>query len=302
MNTLEQETVRTMPEKPEWLRANMKGAAAVDREKHIISGVILAEEGPFKSEGRGEFDRQAIRAIVKMANDKSGGLKSRFAHPGLSSDGIGSFLGRYHGAWSEKVLRESGKDESGRPMLKEMLVAKGDLHLDPTSFETPQGNLGKYVEDLAESDPDAFGTSLVLQVNQEYRLDKQGKPLKDDEGNDLPPLWIPTRLHASDIVDEGDATNSFLSADILASLPDAIVRQGCQLLDAQFAGQQESVIRARLSAFIDRYLSYRFGDDDEGIGATSTPPPAAPAVTAVSSEQERSDDALLLDLWIETEE
>lgn len=293
----------TLLANPEWLRANMKGAAAVDREKHIISGVILAEEGPFKSQGRGEFDRAAIRSIVKMANERPAGLKSRFAHPGLSSDGIGTMLGRMKGAYTEKIMRETGTDESGRPMFKEVLAAKADLHLSPTSFETPNGNLGKYVEDLAAEDPDAFGTSLVLQVNQEYRLDKQGKPLKDDNGDDLPPLWIPTKLHASDVVDDGDATRSFLSADILASLPDGIVRQGCQLLDAQFAGQAKDVIRARLSAFIDRYLSYRFGDDDD-MGCTMTPPPAEPEVTAISSEPApaQNDDGLSLECWLLAQE
>ena len=257
-----------LPAKPHWLRANVIGKTiGVDREKNLIRGVILAEEGPFKSEGRGEFDRKAIRSIVKMANDKPGGLKSRWTHPGLSSDGLGKFLGRYSSVRSDTVLRDAGKDSDGKALMKEMLVARGDLTFDKTALEpSPEGGgkpLGIYVMDLAESDPDAFGTSLVLQVNEEWRLDKQGKPLKDDKGDDLPPLWIPTVLHANDVVDEGDATNSFLSADILANLPDAIVRQGCELLNAQFPNQPREVVRARGMAFLERYLAYRFGDEDE---------------------------------------
>lgn len=262
-----------MLEKPEWLRATVLGKAiGVDREKNVIGGVILAEEGPFKSEGRGEFDRKAIRSIVKMGNEKTGGLKSRFSHPTASDDGLGKHLGRMKNLRSDTVMREAGTDESGKPLMKEMLIVRGDLHLDQTALEEPPGGgkpLGQYVMDLAESDPDAFGTSLVLQKNDEYRLDKQGKPLRDPEGNDLPPLWIPTKLHASDVVAEGDATKAFLSADILASLPDAIVRQGCELLDAQFPGQERSVIKARLSAFVDRYLNHRFGDQLD-IGGTTT--------------------------------
>ena len=191
--------------------------------------------------------------------------------------------------------------------MREVLVARGDMHIDATALDTPPDGgkpLGLYVMDLAESDPDMFGTSLVLQVNQELRRDAKGNPLKDDAGNELPPLWIPTKLHASDVVDEGDATNAFLSADILAGLPDAIVRQGCELLDAQFSGQTRSVIQSRLSAFVDRYLNLRFGDPEESIGETTVvtqqfeileadaPQGDVPADTA----QVDADEAALLDL------
>lgn len=282
-----------MPIKPEWLRANVLGKTiGVDREAGVINGVILAEEGPFKSAGRGEFDRKAIRSIVKMGNDREGGLKSRFSHPTLSDDGLGKHLGRIQNLRSDTLLRDAGKDADGKSLMKEVLVARGDLHFDQTALEEPPGGgkpLGIYVMDLAESDPDAFGTSLVLQVNQEYRLDKQGKPLKDDNGDDMPPLWIPTKLHASDVVAEGDATNSFLSADILASLPDAIVRQGCELLDAQFAGQSREAVESRLSAFVGRYLSHRFGEPEE-----LADPPAEPSSEAV--DDTAADEAALLDL------
>ena len=298
-----------MPTKPEWLRASTAGAAAVDRDKAVISGVILAEEGPFKSEGRGEFDRQAIRSIVKLANERKGGLKSRLGHPTLSDDGLGKFLGRVKNVRSSTVLRERGKDSDGKPLLKEVLVARGELHLDKTALDEPIGGgkpLGVYVMDLAESDPDAFGTSLVLQTEQEYRLDKQGRPLADDDGNELPPLWRPTALHASDVVDTGDATNSFLSSDTLASLPDAIVRQGCELLDQQFSGQEREVVEARLTAFVNRYLAYRFSDgvsEAEGFGAEESVLAESVSETPAESVVEASaDDALLLEIAVAVEE
>lgn len=242
---------------PAWLRASRKGEVGkIDRENGIIHGVILAEEGPFKSEGRGEFDREAIKQIAKMANAAPGGLKARWTHPSLSSDGLGKFLGRQRNALVAMLVRGG----------KEIAAVRADLHFDKTALDTPpEGGkpLGVYLMDLAESDPDAFGTSLVLKVRQEYRLDKQGRALKDDAGNELPPLWYPEQLHASDVVDTGDATNSFLSPDVLAGLPDAIVRQGCQLLDAQFSGQDRGVVKARLTAFVDRYLALRFAEPDE---------------------------------------
>ena len=91
-------------------------------------------------------------------------------------------------------------------------------------------------------------------------------------------------LHANDVVEEGDATNSFLSADILASLPDAIVRQGCELLNAQFPNQPREVVQARLSAFVERYLSHRYGEEL----AVDEPFP--------SESDASADEAALLDL------
>lgn len=249
-----------------WLRTNAKGAAAVDRKAGVIRGVILAEEGIFKDR-RGEFDRESIRKAVKLAQEKSAGLKARFAHPNLSDDGLGKFLGRHKNVRSDTVMREHGKDKDGRPLMKEKLVARGDLHLDPTALDEPPGGgkpLGVYVMDLAESDPDALGLSLVLQAEQSFRTDSKKRPLKDETtGEELPPLWMPTALHACDCVDDGDATHSFLSADLLAGLPDALVRQGCEMLDAQFAGKPREFVESHLSAFVNRYLSHRFGEPEE---------------------------------------
>lgn len=278
-------------EKHAWLRADTRGKVGqVDREKGIIYGVILAEEGPFK-DLRGEFDRAGIRKAVSLAKDRPGGLKARFTHPNLSSDGLGKFLGRYHDVRSDTVLREAGTDASGKPLVKEMLVARGDLYFDPTALQDPPGGgkpLGTYVMDLAESDPDAFGTSLVLQKEELTRMDSKNRPLTGQDGKELPPLWIPTALHACDCVDDGDATHSFLSADILASLPDTLVRQGCELLDAQFVGKDREFVKAHLSAFMDRYLSHKFGEvDDEQEVQTESPvipatdPQADPLTTEI---------------------
>lgn len=269
-------------QKPAWLRADTRGKVGqIDREKGIIYGVILAEEGPFK-DLRGEFDRASIRKAVGLAKSKAGGLKARFTHPSLSSDGLGKYLGRFHDVRSDTVLREAGQDASGKPLVKEMLVARGDLYFDKTALDEPPGGgkaLGVYVMDLAESDPDAFGTSLVLQKDEIARLDSKKRPLTDDSGKELPPLWMPTALHACDCVDDGDATHSFLSADLLAGLPDALVRQGCELLDAQFAGKDRAFVDAHLTAFKDRYLNLRYGEieEPEPVKQEAEPPPAPPA-------------------------
>lgn len=287
----------TTAAKNDWLRADLKAnVGKVDREKGIIHGVILAEEMTFKDK-RGEFDRSSIRKVVALAKERPSGLKSRFTHPSLSSDGLGKFLGRFHDVRSDIVLREAGKDANGRQLTREVQVARGDLYIDKTAMEPgPDGGkaLGVYIMDLAESDSDAFGTSLVLQSDKQAKLDAKGRPLVDEHGEELPPLWMPTALHACDCVDDGDATNSFLSADILANLPDAIVRQGCELLDKQFDGKDRQFIESHLSAFVNRYLSHRFGEPEEQeVPATTQEIVGAPV---------QSDEATQLAIYLALQE
>lgn len=254
---------------PTWKRAlfradGRKAAVGVDREGKVIRGLVIAQEGPFKSEGRGEFDSGAIKEIARLTNAARGGLRSRFAHPGLSSDGIGSFLGREKNARVEEGVRE-GAD--GRRSA--VSFVRADLHLAESAFTSPQGNLGQYVMDLAAEDPGALSSSLVIEPEITYRRDEKNRPLTDEGGNELPPLWFPKRLWASDIVDEGDAVHgSLLSAEPIDwdNLPDAFVRHAHALLDSRFAGADRASIEARCSSFLTRYLDARFG-----------PTPPAPA-------------------------
>jgi hypothetical protein len=237
---------KPMPATPRWLRAGFSGKlAAVDREKKVLRGYVLAQEGPFKSAGRGEFDRDALQEIVRLGNAKQGGLKSRFAHPSLSDDGIGKFLGR------AKDLRLD-RATDGRTG-KTVTAVRGDK----TALEEPPNGGGKplgiYVMDLTESDPDALSSSLVIVPREEFRKDAKGRLLTDDNGEPLPALWFPEELHASDIVDRGDAVDGLLSASLSAdALPDAAVRQGYELLQQVFAGQPWEVVQARCLAYLDK--------------------------------------------------
>jgi hypothetical protein len=119
--------------------------------------------------------------------------------------------------------------------------------------------------DLAESDPAALSSSLVLNTDKIYQLDDQGRVKRDDKGEEIPPIWRPTRLHASDIVDTGDAVDDLMSVQLSGlGLPDDIVRQAAELLDAQFGGTGPDVIRARTHAWLEQYLTWRFGDAAKG--------------------------------------
>jgi hypothetical protein len=264
--------VNPLPAQPHWLRAAAKGGPiGVDRTNKAVLGYVVAQSGPFlEPDPRGEFDEKSLRQIVALMKQNPKGTKSRLGHPNLSDDGISKFNGRAINPRLDTIsVVQDGK-------TVELMAVRADLYLAPSSFDTPSGNIGDYILNRAEEDSDSFASSLVLQIEEEWRLDnhKQRRKYEDgpNMGKDMPPLWRVQAIHASDIVDSGAAASSFLSADILASLPDAIVRQGCELLDAQFAGQERNVIKARLSAFVDRYLNHRFGDED--LAAEPEPKPS----------------------------
>jgi hypothetical protein len=249
---------------PSWLRANSVGRpVGVDREAKVLRGYVVAQAGPFKSDGRGEFDRQSLDAIVSLGNAESAGLKSRFTHPDMSNDGLGKFLGRA----KEFSLGKAIDARSGQPVE----AVRADLHFDSSASKTPSGDLAAYVMDLAESDPDALSSSLVLRVKREYRLDEKGQRKTDDNGEELPPLWRPTELHSSDVVDTGDAVDGILSPEGIEvdGLPLGALWRGAELLDNIFEGQSRDAVEARCRAFLDRYLSRRFGDAQAAGRATN---------------------------------
>lgn len=256
----------------QWLRADAGGAPiGVDRNKAILHGFVMAQLGPFKSEGRGEFDEKALKEIVKLANAEPGGLKSRLDHPTMSDSGVGKHLGRVH-----KARMDSARVRRGGEWVM-VKAARGDLHFDATALRTPPGGggrpIGQYVMDLAESDPDALSSSLVLEADEEFRLNKDGTPLRDDAGNELPPLWRPKALHSSDIVNTGDAVDGLLSAPQLAEALsvgavtpelsrllrfDRVAALGASMLDKMFETQGQEEVTDRVLGWLGRYLAYRF--------------------------------------------
>lgn len=220
-----------------------RGLVGVDRENKRLLGYVVAERGPFKSTGRGEFNTEGLKQIVSMANQAKMGLKARFTHPGLSSDALGTHLGR------AVNFRMDGEDK-----------VRADLIFADAAFNGPKGNLAGYVMDMAEQDHEAIGSSLAIDPKKELRLNPDGTRVKDENGAELPPLWYPKKLYASDIVDEGDATKSLLSTSVdIEQLEDAHVRQVFEILNTTFAGQDRATVEARVTAFLGRYLSHRFG-------------------------------------------
>lgn len=243
---------KTIPRTPEWERLDFPAVfnSSIDKSSRVLRGYVVAQAGPFK-DLRGEFNQDSLLTIMQMINAKPSGVKSRFSHPTMSGDGLGKFLGR-----TKNARLDFAKNEKG-----EMVPAvRADLHFDSTAFDTPVGGgkpLGEYVMDLAQSDPEAIGSSLVLQRDAELRLNPDGTPQKDAKGEELPPIWKPTAIHASDIVDVGDAVDGLLSFDIPEKLSSF---KGVELLDKVFAGQNRDVVESRVTSFLHKYLDFRYRD------------------------------------------
>ncbi len=181
------------------LRANavLAQPIGVDKENKIIRGYVVAELGPFKS-GRGVFDLESLQAIMRLINDQPEGVKARFGHPdGTTAEALASFVGWSRNAWVEDNER-----------------VRANLHLSPVAFLPVGGGTsrGDYLLTRAELEPASLGSSLELDCDMAYRLDGKGHPLLGTEGDLLPPVWIPTLIVASDIVDDGDAVHSGLLA------------------------------------------------------------------------------------------
>lgn len=244
---------------PEMLRVGppkQDRTVGVDRKQKAILGYVVAEEGNFKSEGRGRFNQASLAKLVELGNAHPKGLRQRFQHPTASDDGLGKHLGR---ASNFRLDHRNGRS-----------LVRADAFFDKTALKMPVSGgtpYGEYLMDLAESDPGALQTSVVVDP----------KKIKTDEldelGEQLPPLWMPKQLLASDFVDSGDAVHGDLlggNLDIAewlgtgsdrrihANLPFVVT----QFLDRGFADADRATIEARFQGFLNRYLDSRFGEGE----------------------------------------
>ena len=174
---------------------------SVDRDQHIIYGVSAAQA----VEALGHdmlLDGKTIAQVVEHGNAARNGVKSRFTHPGLSSTGLGKYLGRM------RNFRQEGDK------------ALADLHLADSAFKTPEGDLGTYVMDMAEHDPDMFGMSMVIQGRRVWTLaDGSEMDVEDFKEGRRPesattekPVVRIKQLMAVDAVDEPAANRDGLFA------------------------------------------------------------------------------------------
>lgn len=167
-----------------------------DKYKGVIRGFAVMTQGNVKDMRGWEIDETTLSQIVDAGNKSQLGLKSRFGHPNMSSTALGTFTGR-----AKNFRRDGG-------------IARADLFISKTAYETPDGDIASYVLDLAEKDPDAFGTSVVLgEFDLEY-TDKE----KNKDGKDLPPKLRVSSLMAVDVVDDPAANDGMFNKHFNSSV------------------------------------------------------------------------------------
>jgi hypothetical protein len=229
------------------------GAQRVDREKGIIYGASAMQA----VEALGHdvlVDQKTLEQVRDLGNASALGIKSRFTHPGMCSDGMGKMLGR------QRNFRIEGDK------------VVGDLHLMDAAAKAPDGDLRSYVLDLAEQDPGAFGMSVVISMHSVWKL-QSGREIRTDDaslrrghGDDAyyakpdaattdTPFCRIDALHACDVVDEPAANRDGLFSAAFS---------GTTSLDSAAAFAAIDEVRERLgmgaddlTAFLGRYLASR---------------------------------------------
>jgi len=161
----------------------------VDHNEKVIFGAAVATIGEAK--GHGVFlDEMTIMQVEELGNAAKFGVKMRFGHPGMSAEKLGAYLGR----------AKNFNIEGDR--------VRADLYIDDTSFDTPNGNLGKYILDMAEKNPDQFGLSMVVDVDHE---------LENPEDEDSRYMLRVKKLYSVDAVDEPAANEGLFSREVQLS-------------------------------------------------------------------------------------
>jgi len=114
------------------------------RESRMIPGVAVITKG--EALGHGVWIDEVFLESAVAAGNASRGIKCRFTHPGLCADGLGKYMGRFR-----NFTRDGNR-------------VRADLHFSDTTRKAPEFDQdpAEYIADLAEKDPEAFGTSIVF--------------------------------------------------------------------------------------------------------------------------------------------
>lgn len=231
--------IQRLADRPKYLRASAKGLSAIapelvriDREggdyhAGLIRGVSLCTRGEALGHGMW-LDQPFIESVSSCASQSGNGVKARFTHPGLSSDGLGTFLGRIKGC----------RTEGGKSV--------GDLHFSQAAHRTPDGDLATYVMDLAEGDPEAFAMSIVFEPDYEA----EGEFILENGG----------RITPSGYIDDSEFVSP--DPDNTKNLPHARLAalRGCDVVDEPAANPDGLFHREQQFAQeADGILSYALG-------------------------------------------
>jgi hypothetical protein len=262
----------------------------------IIKGLSVITRGPALGHGMW-VDKVFVKSVhdainTPRTNSKGQiryGYKSRFTHPSISGDGMGKYLGR--------VMNARLVDDGDRVIA--------DLHFGQSAHKSPDGNLAEYVMGLAEEDPEAFGTSIVFDIDFEAQDRFTIQHLNHDTGefespDELNQHHYPhvrlLELQADDVVDEPAANPDGLfdcnpiarQADQLLSYAAGLSDQMPSTTDALGLGE---IHPDRLRGFLSRFLeqhNLQITKKETGMSTTTTPEQETKETTQAESTAEET--------------
>lgn len=200
---------------------------------------------------------QQVFDALSVAGEQ--GVKSRFTHPSMCSDGLGKHLGRVNNPVTDK------------------LSVRCDLHFTGSSHESPEGDLANYVMLLVKEDPSAAGLSIAFQrdyqAESQFLIENGASIQEDDDGypyvdmsafkspdpnnvNNYPHARL-ADLCAVDVVDEPAANpDGMFDSFPIARDVDAALSYALGLSDAKPATEDLFGVNIdRASEFLSRFLS-----------------------------------------------
>lgn len=232
------------------LRKASGGAPTVRRDggaygAGLIQGVSVATLGEALGHGMW-IDEVTLKQIADAGNAAAAGLKSRWTHPDMSSDGMGKLTSRL------RAFRVSGD---------QVFANQHFLRIGHTS---PDGDLASYQMDLAEEDPTSYGLSIVFERDRgemsRFQLehsDADGNFKSPDERNlnNYPHVRL-KKLWAADAVDEPAANpNGLFSREKdLAREASALCAFALGLSEERPTVTQLGLDADRVRAFATRFL------------------------------------------------
>lgn len=245
MTTIERKPLayfRTPKARSKTLRVDHKGG---DQGAGIIRGASLVTQGEALGHGMW-LDNEFISQVNEALANNPKGIKARFTHPGLSADGLGTFMGR-------------AKNPS---ISGDRVIA--DFHFAKSAHNTPDGDLAEYLMGLAGEDPESFAISIVFKPDfgAEDRFvaeneDEDGNFRSPDENNidDLPHARL-ADLRAADFVDEPAANPDglFHRGHEIAEEADRLCSYALGLTKEKPAIRLLSADVDRIAAFAARFL------------------------------------------------
>lgn len=222
------------------LRAAPKRGA--DKRTKAVYGAKIIQLGEVNDSRPFEVDNVTLQQVADAINGPNKGLKARWTHPHLCEDGMGKHLGYWTNA------RIDG----------DAVVA--DLHLSETAFKSPAGDLGNYVLELAEEDPDAFGVSVAGRFTTEMEQE-----LEASEPGTIVPIRF-ERLRAADVVADPAATRGgMFSVDDFG-----LAGYGEQFIRLAFGDADGQEVFERVTAFLESFYGRTFMSQTETPAVADT--------------------------------